>query len=170
MSKGKPAEGALLYPRFRGPRCDRNCRLSTKRMDAKERAAKSPRISFLIPRNFMAVPGILSMGNEVSFDWKNLTAPQSRCAVVLGEAGSGKSWESEARVEFLNNHDDKPLPILNCCAVILEIPILPRKFPPLPGKKQAPSFRVVQLASLDRTQGRSSGQGTKSRTATAVPC
>jgi hypothetical protein len=39
-----------------------------------------------------------------STDWGSLTAPESRCVVVLGEAGSGKSWEFEARAEFLNNN------------------------------------------------------------------
>lgn len=38
-----------------------------------------------------------------SFDWDTLIAVESRCVVVLGEAGSGKSWEFEARAEVLNN-------------------------------------------------------------------
>jgi hypothetical protein len=37
-----------------------------------------------------------------SFDWDSLIAPEVRCAVILGEAGSGKSWEFEARAEILN--------------------------------------------------------------------
>jgi hypothetical protein len=37
-----------------------------------------------------------------SFDWKVLLGPESRCVVVLGEAGSGKSCEFEARAELLN--------------------------------------------------------------------
>src|SRR6266851_4004425 len=40
-----------------------------------------------------------------SIDWKSLLAPDSRCAVVLGEAGSGKSWEFTARAEILNSSD-----------------------------------------------------------------
>lgn len=40
------------------------------------------------------------------FDWDNLTAPESRCIVILGEAGSGKSWEFEARAETLNSRGE----------------------------------------------------------------
>jgi hypothetical protein len=38
-----------------------------------------------------------------SIDWETLLAPDTRCAVVLGEAGSGKSWEFAARAEILNS-------------------------------------------------------------------
>ena len=38
-----------------------------------------------------------------SIDWEELIADGSRCVVVLGEAGSGKSWEFEARAEILNS-------------------------------------------------------------------
>ncbi len=40
-----------------------------------------------------------------SNDWETLLAPDSRCVVVLGEAGSGKSWEFTARAEILNRRD-----------------------------------------------------------------
>jgi hypothetical protein len=38
-----------------------------------------------------------------SLDWEGVITPESRCVVVLGEAGSGKSWEFSVRAEILNN-------------------------------------------------------------------
>jgi hypothetical protein len=37
------------------------------------------------------------------FSWDELLGDDSRCVVVLGEAGSGKSWEFEARAETLSS-------------------------------------------------------------------
>jgi hypothetical protein len=39
-----------------------------------------------------------------SVDWDELITADTRCAVVLGEAGIGKTWEFEARSEILNAH------------------------------------------------------------------
>jgi hypothetical protein len=38
-----------------------------------------------------------------TFNWDELVGEGSQCIVVLGEAGSGKSWEFEARAEILNS-------------------------------------------------------------------
>ena len=38
-----------------------------------------------------------------ALNWDELVGKDSRCVVVLGEAGSGKSWEFEARAEILNS-------------------------------------------------------------------
>jgi len=44
-----------------------------------------------------------------SIDWETLLGPDTRCAVVLGEAGSGKSWEFAMEQQRVGRTGLKPV-------------------------------------------------------------